>query len=231
MAASDDKSAKKPDSKGSSDIWNNTMKMVSANFAPFVIMIILFVVASAIIFLVFGAIEGQIVGRFFFGVDYTALAIVTAIQAALIAFVYLWFIGAFYRLADEFKAKSTNINYVNLVSQGLHDALAHPNTLLAMAALAFVGGLIGTFLGGFGYLAIFIESIFIAGAIGIGLAAFVAQKTQWYNFWDLFAQVNKESSNAGIMLYLTLLVELVPVLNIIEVAMIPFSVMLLSQKK
>ena len=205
--------------------------MISANFAPFVIMVILFIVASAIIFLVFSAIEGQILGRFFLGIDYGALAIVTAIQAALIAFVYLWFIGAFYRLADEFKAKTKNINYVSLVSQGLHDALAHPNTLLAMAALAFVGGLIGTFLGGFGYLAIFIESIFIAGAIGIGLAAFVADKAQWYNFWDLFAQVNKESSNAGIILYLTLLVELVPILNFIEVAMIPVAVMLLSQKK
>jgi len=220
----------------SSDIWTSATKLISANFATFVIMIVLFVVVSAIIFLIFGAIEGQIIGGFAFGFggfgfNYGALAIVMAIQAVIEAFVFLWFIGVFYRLADAFVQKQKTVNYVSLLTQGIHDALAHPNTLIAMAALGFVGGLLGTFLGGFGYLATFLTSIFLAGAIGIGLVAFIKQKAPWYNFWDTFAEVNKASPNAGIMLYLTLLVELVPILNLIEVVMIPLSVMLLSQKK
>lgn len=220
----------------SNDIWKSATKLISDNFTEFIIMIVLFVVVSLVILFIFGAIEGQIIGRFIFGfgssgINYTGLAIVEAIQAVVLAFVYLWFIGVFYRLAEAFMQKQKSVNYVALVGQGVHDALAHPNVLVAMAALGFVGGLIGAFLGGFGYLASFLTSIFLAGAIGIGLVAFIKQSAPWFNFWDTFSQINKASSNAGIVLYLTLLVELVPFLNLIEMVMIPFAVIILSQKK
>ena len=205
--------------KPKNDLWANVTASIGNNLLSFVIMIIIFIV----IWLIFGAIFGALAG--YGGI--VGAAIFSAIGAAITSVITLWFSASLYEMCDSIIAKKS-VEFASNLETGFNRAMKKQNVLVAVAVIGFVGALIGALLGN-GIIGLLVRGLFMAAVLGIALVAFT--KNGKLNFTGTFNAVNRASSNSGLFLYLTVIVMIIPIVQLLALIMAPVCVMILDMSK
>ncbi len=219
------------------DLWTNAMKWATDNVMSLVIVFVIFAIIAFVVNWIFAQLtinillSGIYTGIYTGGVAFSATyAILLAIGGAIGGFIYLWYVGALNVAVGA--ASSKNPDYMKWITTGLSKALATKTSLLAVVGLGFVGGFIaGSFILGFG--AGFIASLFAVAYSGIALCAYINKPN--LNFVQVFQNVQKGSSNAGIFLFITVLAALLSFASVYVFGLVflltPFAVVILAQSK
>jgi hypothetical protein len=196
---------------------------------------VIFAVIAFIVNWVFTQITiGAIINAVYTGGSFGITAgIILAIGGAIGGFIYLWYVGALNEMVANVSSKK-NVDYVASITAGAKGALGSKNGLYAVLGLGFLSGLIGgTGLLGYGYATSFVAALFIAAYTGVALVAYAGSKG--LNFVQVFQNVNKSSSNAGLFLFLTVLVALLGFLSLYVLVLVfimtPIAVVILKQNK
>ena len=224
--------------KGGTDLWDSSVKFVTGHITEFIVMLIIFIVISFVIDAIFGAIALGASGAVTLGYGAYGYAphisgiysIIAAVGGAVGAFITLWFIASLYELVGVIGAGS--VDYVKTVQNGLNRTFANTNLLVIVVAIGFVAELFNSMwalLGiGIGSAIAFavIAGVFTAAYVGIALSGMT--KRSEINFLNVFSDVNGRSSTAGIFLYITVGIAIIPILNILQFLLVPLAVTILA---
>jgi hypothetical protein len=225
-------------SKGGTDLWNTSLKLVTDHIAEFVITFVLFIIISLVIGAIFSVVAMAVAAPAgYYGVYRTAslgispvYGIITAIGGVFGAFVVLWFIATLYNIIDMIGAGK--VDYVNAAQSGFNRVLASGNILLYVLALGFVAGLLEGLwsFGFFGAAGVLLGSILggicIAAYVGIALTGM--RKNPDVNFLNVFSSINTTSSTAGIFLYVAVGIAIIPIISILQFILVPVAVAILA---
>ncbi|MEM0201007.1 MAG: hypothetical protein QXD23_01230 [Candidatus Micrarchaeaceae archaeon] len=206
------------------DLFDNALKIIESNIVNFFIMFVLFIIIFFIIYGIFTIIISLTIGLFF-------RSLLPGFQTALSLIILTWYISSLGEMSKSILNNKT-VDYVNAIIKGLYNLKINFSPVLIIAILGFIGGFIEQLTFGNGFLGYglfnfsVIQGIFYLIAIGIALSEFVGKKNG-INFTHLFNKINKISPNAGISLYIIVLISIIPIGEVLQILIMGFPVIII----
>ncbi len=211
--------------KGSGNLWKSAAAVLTGNIAVFVIIAIVFVIIGYALSYVLGTLSG--ISFLYSGIGSYILA---GVSGAVLALVVLWYVDGVIAVYGHIKDKK-DVDYVSCITGSLGKVFSDANTAILMAGIGFVAGIVSTFLGtvGAGALGAIVYGILAAVYTAVALVSANGERPVNPNFVETFQKVNGMSGNAGIYLWVTVLVGIIPGFGIVQTLMLPLGALVMNQ--
>ena len=220
-----------------SELWDKSTKLLYSHPADYIFTLLIFVIIFVIISVVFYATLDAVAFRslyvstsYFSGsavfiYNPVVAGIVELVYGALLAIIGACFIASLYETTASIAA-GRQVDYAKVVLAGTNRLLAKMNTVIAVAVVGAIGGLISGLLIAIGLLGNFIGGLLVALWVGMALTGLSAKAD--INFLRAFGEIGAKSSNSSAILYVTLLVAIVPVVGpMLAFLLAPLAVIIL----
>ncbi len=207
------------------ELFDVAIKYAEKNVLSFLLMFIIFFAINLII----GGIIAVILGIVTL-LSPIFILFFSGVSSAISFFILAWYISS---LGDVSKSLISNTmpNYINSIFNSLSLMMNNLFPTLIIVILGFIGGVVAGVLPGFSLGAsyfgnLFIEGLFYAAATGIALSELTG-KRNGINFTHIFNKINSTSSNAGVTLYILVLLPVIPVLGFIQGLLLGLAVLII----